>query len=78
MVLVKYTCVCCGTFARPVPVRFREDGEDVVDWVRNVVVPALREDHQQFRPFCISKQIDKMSIPYSGTGPVGVPPTLTG
>lgn len=66
MTSVTYTWVTCGTFDRTVRVNKRRPDEDIAQWVRGVVVPAVSANHQTRAPWCLAKQIDKLMLPLAG------------
>jgi hypothetical protein len=60
-ITVLYTCAQCGALKREVKVPAREDHEDVVHWVREVVGRAVGADHATRN--CSATTMDHVMIP---------------
>lgn len=67
---VMYTCVTCGKFSRPVSVRLPRVGEDVVQWLQSVAIPAVSADHRVASPTCIAPAMNKIALPLDKQGNV--------
>lgn len=69
---VRYSCVACGVQRATVAVPARGE-EDVVVWVKDVMAPAIGEDHAARSPFCSSRTMSEVLIPITGAEKVGGP-----
>ena len=63
MLGITYSCGRCGLKDAEVKVRYRESSEDVLVWMKQVVEPALLEDHFQHSPHCKTDHVDDVKIP---------------
>ena len=61
-IVCKYTCGLCEINEQPVSVPART-GEDVIEWVRLMMTPALMRDHLQRSPDCHPKEFESVMIP---------------
>lgn len=67
---IMYTCVTCGRFNRPVDVRLPTAAEDIVVWLRLLVIPAISADHRKVSPNCIAQAMDRVALPLDKDGNV--------
>jgi len=70
-ITVLYSCHGCGLSKVTCEVPARTT-EEIVNWVQNVMGPALRVDHDSRSPNCTSNLADVM-IPISGADKIGGP-----
>lgn len=76
MILISYTCRCLVDHV-DVPVRDRASGEDIADWMANVVIEQLAIDHRKRSPTCTSDRLDEVRIPMPENAPfIGGKPRL--
>ena len=69
---IVYTCGTCPVQDVKVAVDERTPAQDVVQWMRETVMPAVRIDHIQRAPFCEATSVTKLMIPKPiGTDRVG-------
>lgn len=72
MLDVSYWCLTCGIVQAVVPVRYREAGEDVAAWMKDVVIVELSKDHAQRSPWCRTTTLSSIKIPMpAGTTFIG-------
>lgn len=73
MIACQYTCADCGIRKQEVYVHAR-CGEDVVEWFRNVMTPALVSDHSMRSPDCHPTEFEQVLVPIPpGTEKIGGP-----
>lgn len=71
---ILYSCAVCGLDNVEVGVRYRLPDEDVVEWMRQVVEPALSIDHLGRSPYCNTDELKDVKIPVpAGTQRIGGP-----
>lgn len=68
---IVYTCRQCGLELVACDVRERKADEDVAVWLREIVTPALRDDHDKRSPVCMASKISELRIPIMGVSYVG-------
>lgn len=71
-ITVKYSCPLGCITQRTVDVPTRE-GENVVEWLEGVCMPAVAKDHRSASPFCRATSVKDLYIPMGGTDKVGGP-----
>jgi hypothetical protein len=69
-----YSCHLCGLHRVGCNVPERRDDQDVVEWTREVMTPALCRDHGRHSPNCHPKVFDEVMIPVEGTDRIGAKP----
>lgn len=62
-----YSCTLCGIIKAHVEVACRTDDEDISDWVKNVCVPTLCDDHAKRSPSCHPEKLSEVYIPITGS-----------
>ena len=65
-----YTCTGCGLKEQSVQVPSCGD-EDVLDWFRDTLTPALAKDHTNRSPLCMSREMSEVRIPIDGSDKIG-------
>lgn len=70
---VRYSCHACGIEKAEVPVRYRSSSEEVLDWMLQVLTPALLADHDSRSPHCRPEGLDDVMIPITGAQYIGGP-----
>lgn len=73
MIIVKYSCHACGTRKADVSVRHRNALEDIVHWMKEAVIVAVRDDHLRRSPACRSQACDLMLPIENGAAQIGGP-----
>lgn len=64
---VEYSCDDCGV--REARIYVRERGtENVVEWLRYAVTPAIQTDHESKSPGCNAEHISQVKIPLAPPG----------
>ncbi len=58
---VRYKCSCMGAEVS-IFVPFRNEGEDIRDWMANCVQAALYVDHRKRSPFCAKTTMEYAKI----------------
>ena len=71
--IVKYSCHQCGLKKIEVAVRLREEAEDIVKWVEDIVGWAIKDDHRLRSPDCNAKSVQDLMIPITGVNRLGGP-----
>ena len=74
MIRILYTCGACGLEDVGLDIRERGENEDVIQWMNDVVKPALGEDHRRRSPYCLASTLDAVKIPNTGTQRIGQSP----
>jgi hypothetical protein len=73
MIEILYSCHGCGLREAAVSVRYREPGEDVVNWFEKAVMVAITADHLARAPYCREETCDlKIPMP-PGSDRIGTP-----
>jgi hypothetical protein len=55
-----------------VDVRARARGDDIAEWMEEVVTPAISRAHRARSPLCVSPAVEYLKLPVPpGGGPVG-------
>lgn len=68
---VRYKCRCMANEVT-IDVHDREEGEDVVDWMKGCVVVEVSLDHGNRSPLCQERKMEYVKLPYdSETGRIG-------
>lgn len=76
MIEIIYKCRCMKA-EETVQVREREEGEEIVDWVRDIVGAAIDEAHRARSPFCMATHMEYAKIPAPENAPfIGGKPRL--
>lgn len=71
---VQYTCSMCGVRDRELLCRYRRNDEDVIEWMRQVVIEAVGDDHATISPECEVEEITSVKIPFqAGADGFGLP-----
>lgn len=70
-VTVLYSCKLCGIERAPCAVPERLLSEDIGDWMKQTLGPALSRDHDQRSPGCKPDQLREVMIPMTGTDRIG-------
>lgn len=73
MIEVRYSCVACGLVDATCQVLSRDSKQDVFEWFKVVVVPALYEHHGRLRN-CQSKNLTNVRVPFTDASIIGGPP----
>lgn len=68
-----YLCDCLREEAS-FQVAARARDQDVSDWMKNEVTPALSADHRRRSPLCLRPSVKYLKIPAPEGRPVGTPP----
>lgn len=69
-IVLFYKCHCMQDQVT-LTVRQRVAYENVVDWIEEVVRPALTEDHGKRSPLCFAGTVEYLKIPVDDNQPVG-------
>lgn len=68
---LRWKCRCMQDEA-PIDVRARARGDDIADWMENVVTPAVTKAHRERSPLCRATALEYLKLPVpEGGGPVG-------
>lgn len=67
-----FTCKFCGLVKAPFTVRWREQGEDVVEWIEKAVRPAMGKAHLALSPMCRAPHADLMLPMSEGSAGIGM------
>jgi hypothetical protein len=68
LINVKYSCKLCGIIKRNVIIPERLENQDIKDYLENVVMISLAEDHQHVSPNCRPTHFQDLMIPYTDKG----------
>ena len=71
-ITIFYSCPLCGIQKRAVSVPVREDGQDVITWMRSAG-ELLSADHRGLSPFCMPTELKDVYIPMTGRDRIGGP-----
>ena len=74
MITVLYSCESCGLKDREVIVPERDPDDDVVKYVREIIMECVGADHSTTSPSCRATHLANLKIPYDPNSnlPVGV------
>jgi hypothetical protein len=71
MITIFYRCTCMAEEA-VITVPSRRETEDIIQWMDNVVAPALYLDHRGRSPKCSEATMEYLKIPLpEGTASIG-------
>lgn len=62
MIEVRYKCACMPAEAS-IQVPFRNENEDVVQWMQNCLTPAIYLDHRRRSPNCRAAVMEYAKLP---------------
>jgi hypothetical protein len=71
-IICRYYCSRCKQ-KRDVPVATRTEEQNVVEWLEQVAVVAISEDHARVSPRCRATHMDEVYIPVDHRPRVGGP-----
>lgn len=69
MLEILYKCGHCTQEERAVRVPFRDGAQDVVEWMEEVVAPAIARDHRERSPLCMAAVMEYVKIPAPENAP---------
>ena len=68
MIELKYTCDLCGLRRVTCKTAKRKDGQDIGEWMKDVVTPSLVLDHEKRSPGCHPSRFGEVMIPIPPEG----------
>lgn len=74
MIEIRFKCGCMSAESS-FEVRDRRDDEDVVDWMKQAVEPAMGEFHSRTSPLCRRHKCEYIMIPDESERGIGFPAT---
>ncbi len=66
----QYSCTLCGLTDVEVEVPIREKSQNIVEWMKNICIPATVVDHARLMPDCHPTELHDLKIPVPAGSPM--------